>query len=51
MYGHKFQVIGQFSSGTTTAGAGGPVTFLQEARITNTKGGSRGAWFNDIAQP
>ena len=48
MYGHKFQVVGQFTSGTTTTGTGGPVTFLQEARITNTKGGTPGAWFNDM---
>ena len=48
MIGHKFQVIGQFTSGTTTTGAGGKVTFLQEARITNTKGGTAGAWFDDM---
>ena len=48
MIGHKFQVIGQFTSGTTTTGAGGKVTFLQEARITNTKGGTAGSWFDDM---
>lgn len=46
--GHKFQVIGQYTTGTTTAGAGGNVTFLQEARITSTKGGTAGAWFDDM---
>jgi hypothetical protein len=48
MIGHKFQVIGKFSTGTTTTGAGGNVTFLQEARITNTKGGTATAWFDDM---
>lgn len=48
MIGHKFQVIGEYTSGTTTAGAGGNVTFKQEARITSTKGGTAGAWFDDM---
>src|SRR5829696_822552 len=29
MKGHKFQVVGEFSNGTTTTGAGGTVQFLQ----------------------
>jgi hypothetical protein len=48
MIGHKFQVVGRFKSGTTTTGAGGNVEFLQEARITTTKGGAAGPWFNDM---
>jgi hypothetical protein len=49
MHGHKFQVIGEFTTGTTSAtGGGGNVTFKQEARITNTKGGTPGAWFDDM---
>jgi hypothetical protein len=48
MIGHKFQVIGRFTSGTTTSGAGGEVQFLQEARITTTKGGTPGPWFDDM---
>jgi hypothetical protein len=48
MIGHKFQVVGRFTSGTTTTGAGGEVQFLQEARITTTKGGTPGPWFNDM---
>ena len=48
MIGHKFQTIGRFTTGTTTAGAGGEVQFLQEARITTSKGGAAGAWFDDM---
>jgi hypothetical protein len=48
MIGHKFQTVGEFKASTTTSGAGGGVTFLQEARITATKGGTAGAWFNDM---
>jgi hypothetical protein len=48
MIGHKFQVVGRFTTGTTTTGAGGEVQFLQEARITTTKGGTAGPWFNDM---
>jgi hypothetical protein len=48
MIGHKFQVIGEFTNSTTTTGTGGNVTFKQEARITDTKGGTAGAWFDDM---
>lgn len=48
MIGHKFQVVGKFTNGTTTTGTGGEVQFLQEARLTTTKGGTAGAWFNDM---
>jgi hypothetical protein len=49
MIGHKFQVVGAFTTGTTSKpGGGGNVKFLQEARITNTKGGTAGPWFDDM---
>lgn len=47
MIGHKFQTIGRFTSVCTEHGTG-RVTFLQEARLTNTKGGTPGPWFNDM---
>lgn len=47
MIGHKFQTVGRFSSVCADSGTG-VVTFLQEARITNTKGGTPGAWFDDM---
>jgi hypothetical protein len=47
MIGHKFQTIGSFTSVCAEHGTG-RVTFLQEARITNTKGGTPGPWFNDM---
>jgi hypothetical protein len=47
MLGHKFQTIGRFTSVCTEHGTG-RVTFLQEARLTNTKGGTPGPWFNDM---
>jgi hypothetical protein len=43
-YGHKFQIVGQFSR----AGTGGLPTFRQMARLTTTRGGSAGAWFDDM---
>jgi hypothetical protein len=48
MIGHKFQVVGKFTSGSTTTSPGGTVMFKQEARITNTKGGTPGPWFDDM---
>jgi hypothetical protein len=47
MIGHKFQTVGRFSSVCAEHGTG-RVTFLQEARITNTKGGTPGPWFDDM---
>jgi hypothetical protein len=47
MLGHKFQTVGRFTSICTERGTG-RVTFLQEARITNTKGGTPGPWFDDM---
>jgi hypothetical protein len=49
MIGHKFQVVGEYETGTTTAGTGGPVLFEQLARLTNAKGDPPGPWFNDMA--
>ena len=48
MIGHKFQVVGRFSSICVAGGGTGQVTFKQEARITDTKGGTPGAWFDDM---
>lgn len=47
MIGHKFQVVGRFTSVCAETGTG-RVTFMQEARITDTKGGTPGSWFNDM---
>jgi hypothetical protein len=47
MLGHKFQTVGRFESVCAESGTG-RVTFVQEARITNTKGGTPGPWFDDM---
>jgi hypothetical protein len=47
MLGHKFQTVGSFTSVCAERGTGA-VTFWQEARITNTKGGTAGDWFDDM---
>jgi outer membrane protein OmpA-like peptidoglycan-associated protein len=46
-YGHKFQVVGRFST-RRTLGAPGRATFQQMARLTTTEGGTPGAWFDDM---
>jgi hypothetical protein len=46
MLGHKFQVVGRFS--TKQSAKGGLATFQQQARLTTTKGGTAGAWFDDM---
>lgn len=48
MIGHKFQVVGTTTTGSTRRRTGGQVTFKQEARITSTKGGKAGPWFDDM---
>lgn len=48
MIGHKFQVVGTFGSICVPGGGTGIVRFKQEARITNTKGGTPGPWFDDM---
>jgi outer membrane protein OmpA-like peptidoglycan-associated protein len=47
MFGHKFQVIGRFSVGRSATRVAG-ATFQQMARLTTTKGGTSGAWFDDM---
>jgi hypothetical protein len=47
LYGHKFQVAGRFSVGRSATRVAG-ARFTQNARLTTTKGGTAGAWFDDM---
>lgn len=48
MKGHKFQVVGEVAQTCPASGIGGRATFVQQARLTNTKGGTPGPWFDDM---